>query len=540
MKSNKTRKPNKLNRRTFVRNTGIIVTGMMLGCSKDDDDDDDNMPDPTEGEGLENYTSALVIGSGFGGAVSALRLGQAGVQTTVLERGKWWPIRDDGDTFSPLAAPDQRSSWLTTESIGPIGITTTFEKYTGVLERIRFPGMDTYMGSCVGGGSVVYGGITIAPDDGLFAQVFPSEIDLGALKSTYFPRVQQMMGAVPIPDDLLNDSEYFQFVRTGVSQAENIGLNIEYFSSVYDWDIIKEEIAGTKVAAAIKGEILYGVNSGAKKSLDQNYLPAAEATGNVTIKALHQVDTIEQIEDGYYKVAVQLLNETGDVTEEKIFHCKYLFMGAGSVGTTRLLMRSRELGLLPNINETLGEGWGTNGATMGIRSGLSQLTGDNQSSPSSSAAYDFANAVAPTVLDMANLPTGFECSCLIHLGLTLDPTRGRFTYNPASNDIDLDWPGSTIPRDALADVFNRLNAANGGEIGNFFLPDIKDDLTYHPLGGAVMGQTCDFTGRVFGHENLYVMDGAFIPGSAACANPSLTIAGIAEMNIEKIIAEDIA
>ncbi len=523
-------------RRYFLRLMALTTAGIIVGCK--DDEGEDNLPKPADI--YDNYRSAIVIGSGFGGAVSALRLGEAGIQTTVLERGKWWKVKPEGDTFSDLVVPDNRSTWLGTESIAPIGLKVDFpEKHVGVLERIQYDEIDVYGGACVGGGSVVYGGITIAPEESLFQRVFPSEIDYNELNSTYFPRVIQMLDAKPIPDDLLNDSPFFQFVRTSVEQAKKIGLPIEYFASVFDWDIIKQEIAGEKTPAAIEGEILYGVNSGAKKSLDTNYLPAAEATGHVTIEALHQVRDIEQLEDGIYKINVEVLNEQGEIIEEKAFHCTYLFMGAGSVGTTRLLMRSKEKGLLPNINDTLGTGWGSNGTTMGSRSNLSEITGAKQSSPSSSAAYDFNNSVAPTVLDMANLPLGFDCNCLIYLGLTLDENRGVFEYDPSIDDIKLNWSNNGVPKAALEDVFNRLNAANGGENGVFALPEVKDNLTYHPLGGAVMGETCDFYGRVKNYSNLFVMDGALIPGSAACANPSLTIAGIAERNIEKIIEKDI-
>lgn len=56
---------------------------------------------------------SLVIGSGFGGAVAALRLTQAGVRTLLLERGRRWPIQADGNTFSKFEDPDERCAWLT-------------------------------------------------------------------------------------------------------------------------------------------------------------------------------------------------------------------------------------------------------------------------------------------------------------------------------------------------------------------------------------------------------------------------------------------
>ncbi|WP_421121635.1 GMC oxidoreductase [Aquihabitans daechungensis] len=66
-----------------------------------------------------------------------------------------------------------------------------------------------------------------------------------------------------------------------------------------------------------------------------------------------------------------------------------------------------------------------------------------------------------------------------------------------------------------------------------------DPATFHPLGGAVIGKVCDGYGRVLGQSGLYVNDGALIPGSTACANPSLTIAALAERNIRQILRKDL-
>src|SRR5215472_10212435 len=61
---------------------------------------------------------ALVIGSGFGGAIAALRLAQAVIQTLVLERGIRWPITPAQDTFATFEKPDGRAAWLSTKSVG--------------------------------------------------------------------------------------------------------------------------------------------------------------------------------------------------------------------------------------------------------------------------------------------------------------------------------------------------------------------------------------------------------------------------------------
>jgi len=64
-------------------------------------------------------------------------------------------------------------------------------------------------------------------------------------------------------------------------------------------------------------------------------------------------------------------------------------------------------------------------------------------------------------------------------------------------------------------------------------------VTYHALGGAVIGKVCDGYGRVLGQRGLYVNDGALIPGSTGCVNPSLTIAALAERNIDHVVRNDL-
>src|SRR5688500_9303872 len=78
---------------------------------------------------------ALVIGSGFGGAVAALRLAQAGIPVTVIERGKRWPITDEQNTFSTIFKPDGRSAWLSPRTVLPGTDTTPINVFPGVLDR---------------------------------------------------------------------------------------------------------------------------------------------------------------------------------------------------------------------------------------------------------------------------------------------------------------------------------------------------------------------------------------------------------------------
>jgi cholesterol oxidase len=114
----------------------------------------------------------------------------------------------------------------------------------------------------------------------------------------------------------------------------------------------------------------------------------------------------------------------------------------------------------------------------------------------------------------------------------LPPAVGEFNYDPATGNTNLKWPPLTDPR--LSDFFTgsqrMLNVLNEKNTDGDFRPQTllyAPTLTGHPLGGATLGAVCDQYGRVRRHHGLYVVDGAFIPGSTGIVNPSLTIAAMA-------------
>jgi cholesterol oxidase len=514
---------NQLNRRQFIQTA--LVSAAALGTS--------SVRARLSFPDREREVEALVIGSGFGGAVASLRLGDAGIETLVLERGKRWPITAAGDTFSNKENPDGRSTWLSTmTNLPPPLPTTPIDIFTGVLDRKVSGGLNIYSGAGVGGGSLIYGAIMIQPDRKHFYQVFPRNVDYEILDRTYYPRVKAMLGATPIPQDILQSDAYLSS-RILKQQAENAGLEAFTPDIAINWDIVREEMRGTKVASVIAGEVYYGVNSGAKNSLDRNYLQQAENTGYVQIEPLHVVTSIEEAGNGKYRVHANQIDERGAVIAKKTYVCRYLFLAAGSVGTTELLVRAKATGKLPRLNNTVGKFWGTNGDSNTVMVN-GTLTNINLGSPGVIAVRDFSNDDAPVLLETFQalaLPQGL----IAVLGLAITRPEGQFSYNPATDSVDLNWPANSAENTriskALTDVFNRLNEKNGTVLA----APTDRTFTAHPCGGAVIGETCDQHGEVFGHANLFVMDGALIPGSAGCANPSMTIAALAERNIDRFL-----
>jgi cholesterol oxidase len=513
-----------LNRRKFIQASLATAGGLSLPAAR---------AGSAEGG---SYVEAIVIGSGFGGAVAALRLGEARIDTLVLERGKRWPITPAGNTFSNKENPDGRSTWLssTTNLPNPPFQTFPVDVFTGVLDRkiAVDSGLAAFSGAGVGGGSLVYAGITIQPTEELFFKVFPRTLDYQQLSRVYYPRVRAMLGATPIPNDILQTPAFLS-ARLLMEQATKAGLTVTKPDMAFDWNIVRQEIAGTKVPSVIAGEIYYGTNSGAKNSLDHNYLPQAEQTGHVQINPLHQVTSIGQSQRGY-RVFANEINEQGQIIAQKSFECRYLFLAAGSLGTSDLLLRAQAQRTLPNLTDAVGQFWGPNGDSItGIVT--PQQTNINLGTAGVVTINDFNNPIAPVSLEVFSAVPFASAGVIFVLGQQISKPEGHLAFNQSTQSVDLFWPSPTPDTSnnaaAITETYNRLNKANGTSLAG----PVDSLICAHPLGGAVIGAVCDNFGEVIGHRNLFVMDGALIPGSAGCANPSFTIAALAEQGMDHFL-----
>ncbi|MET9296617.1 GMC oxidoreductase [Streptomyces sp. NPDC003077] len=496
------------------------------------------------------FVPALVVGTGYGSAVTALRLGEAGVSTLMLEMGQLWDKPGpDGKIFNKMTSPDRRSTWFKTRTQAPLATflwldvaNRDIEPYAGVLDKVNLGQMSVYVGRGVGGGSLVNGGMAVTPLRSYFQEMMP-QVDAGPMYDRYFPRANAMLKVNNIGKDFFESTEYYQFARVSRSAADKAGLRTAFVPNVYDFAYMEKEAAGTAPKSALDTEVIYGNNHG-KNSLDKTYLAAALGTGKVTISTLHRVTAIRQEKDGTYVVSAEQIDPLGKVLARKEIGCRHLFLGGGSLGTTELLLRARETGTLSGLNEAVGAGWGGNGNIMtGRANHVWNPTGSKQSAIPVLAIDDWANPTHPVFAEIAPMPAGLETWVSLYLAITKNPERGRFTYDKATDKLGLNWTRdqNTPSVEAARSLFDRVNKANVtmyrydlfGDTRNF-----ADDFTYHPLGGCVLGQATDLYGRVKGYQNLYVTDGSLIPGSLG-VNPFVTITALAERNVERVIAEDV-
>ncbi|NMM86331.1 cholesterol oxidase [Rhodococcus sp. SRB_17] len=479
----------------------------------------------------------VVIGSGFGGGVTALRLAEAGVPVTLLERGIRWPSGPDADTFPQPANPDKRILW---HQSNPqlFGKPAIFEPYAGLLETVVGDNMTTVCAAGVGGGSLVYQGMTLQPAESVFNTHFPEQLDYAVMDRVHYPRVAKMLQIAVAPDELVNSPNY-EAARIFARNASRSGLPVSKIPMPIDWNFALAELRGEMKPSYTNGDGALGVNNGGKHSVDVTYIAAAEATGLVKVETLHQVTDVERAPDGRWRVYVDRTDVTGRVLENKILTTKALVMAAGSANTTKLLVRAGAQGRIPDLPDELGGGWGTNADRIYIWSDPTENFGSTQGGPVVYGSRNWDNPdSAFTVIQASFPPVPFDAHSTVMVGFGVSEDRGRFVWDSARGEAVLRWPkdgDSAIQRGHIAPAVQKIAGATG------LLTDTNLLLssTWHPLGGACMESVCDLEGRVHGQRGLYVLDGALMPGNSAACNPSMTIAAVCERALDYIVKEDV-
>ncbi|MEZ8128253.1 GMC oxidoreductase [Enterovibrio norvegicus] len=504
---------------------------------------------------LSYHYPVLIIGSGFGGAVSALRLGQAGIKAAIIERGNRWPLSKHRKIFAYDMIADGRMFWHRETTTFPALTyqlpffnaiqTKSIDKFCGVLDIIDRQGenyrggSDILLGTAVGGGSVIYTGVKAVPKQAYFERLFPADITFNEMVNIYYPRVKSVLNYSQMPNDIYN-SLSFKHCRDWDREAAKTGYHSYKIDGNWDWNVVREEMTGHSLPSSTLGLTNFGNSNGCKQSLDQNYIPMAEATGNVTVHHNHEVKEISRNGD-LYELDIVEYDPYGEIIHQKTVTCDKLIMAAGAYHTPRMLVRAKAKGTLPELNEFVGKNWGDNGNRMAFRQSLFGLPqGGPQASPSPSAIYVKDYGESPIVAENWANAAIADVGVSMSLAVTADfNNRGYFYYDGAKDDAVLHYP-KALEADAtnsMRKVNTNMARRNWQRLG---APGF-DDVIFtgaHPVGGMEIGKATDMYGRVKGLPNMYVMDGALIPGNTGGANPSLTIAALAERNIEKVIQED--
>jgi cholesterol oxidase len=297
----------------------------------------------------------IIIGSGFGGAVHACRLAQAGRAVLVLERGRRWdpseyPRSGDDAWFYDMDEPHRQNGWLDLRPLGEVWVA---------------------QGAGVGGGSLIYANVVIDAKPEVFDAGWPAEITYDALRPHY-ETVAEVMNTQVLPDNQLTPR--FELMREAAAKTgaadrfRKVDLAVSFDPEGRYPGIRPTSAAPTRTFTNAQGRKQgYCVHCGncdigckarAKNTLDLNYLAMAEDAG-AEIRPLSVVSDITAEGDGF---AVRYDDVSGGERVPRVVRAPRVVLAAGSLGSTEILFRSRDgRGGLPNVSRALGLNWTSNG-----------------------------------------------------------------------------------------------------------------------------------------------------------------------------------
>jgi cholesterol oxidase len=549
----------------------------------------------------------IIVGSGYGGSIAAYNLSRRRIPNLVIERGRWWKVEDTtanepfpiapevlnpNDQNPATEAGDRRVAWrrpvcggnlyMTFPGFGP----DLCAPSTGLLElvnagpqaggsigdaspRIKTEGISALVAAGVGGGSLVNNGVTFAPTKLTWDVAYPPaqlphmQQVWKELNTVYFKRALTRLDPEAPPLDVVS-TPYYEGTRTlydffgqlgyPVLDPKNKATENQHRSLapvIVDWDAVRDELEGARVPSAINGEAWWGINSGAKKSLDtpESYLGKAVASGRTEVKALHTVSEISYDPSSkLYTVTAVQTDEAYNTLATLKFLTPNLIMSAGSIGTTKLLLRARDKGTLPNLNGHVGTLFSNNGNTGGFAFVKPGTTGPanelKQGGPAGVKVLDTSVPNNPIVLE--NLPqprpTLFQFVPQLQpfygavevVGIGVPTQTGTFTYDKVNDIVTLSWPAGAAHNvwTRFYDIWSKFPGFLVTQADGTKAPVLNEaaatGFTLHPLGGIPIGLATDMKCGLKGYDGLYAVDGSIVPGSAAVANPSALIAALSE------------
>jgi len=487
---------------------------------------------------------AIVVGSGFGGAVCAARLVERGMRILILERGPFW-----GPLQRSRPARDRREL-----PRGPVGSRKLLRSVRvarngrhieklihadGLLELHAFEHLTSLTASGVGGGSHIYTGILEEPPAEFFDS-FPPEIT-GAEMHPYFERVRQMLRPAPVPEPPQKDRVFERAVRAaGLPAAEYPELAIAWGKNPRQPQKLINAAGVEQFSSTWQGDVFVGCEDGSKTTLDLTYIPLALRHG-AELRPLCEVLAIGQGDRGY---DVRYRDHRSRQLRQE--SAPRLILAAGGLNTQRLLFAARDRRrTLPALPATLGQHFAPN-ADFTTLLWRTKLLDDSSRGPSFGAFSRItAGGVHRFLLGEVGLPVqalrlpGFLVRPLLRSTLLFCMGREASTGTTGFDGTGLTTAVGRSLDPALYDEMEQAvtRVARHYQPARLFLGLLTDTdrdglFTVHPLGGCSMGRSAedgftDHRGEVFGHRGLFVADGSLYPRSPGIA-PSMTIAALAE------------
>ncbi len=536
----------------------------------------------------------VIVGSGFGGSVSAMRLTEKGYSVLVLERGKRFEDKDFPKTNWNLP----KYLWLPAL------------RFHGFFEMTFMNGLLAMHGSGVGGGSLGYGNVLIEPDDRLFASPSWSHLnDWKTVLQPHYESARKMLGVTRNPRlthadqigkqiaESLGYGHTFESLPVGVFFGEeNVKVADPYFHGE----------GPERVGCNFCGGCMVGCRFGAKNTLMKNYLYFAEKNGAEVRAEVKVVDirplTLDDhsqnmvkgpstiVNDARYAIVYQ--SSTAFIKRKQTIYAKNVIVSAGTLGTLELLFRCRdETKSLHRISGQLGNRVRTNSENiLGVTARKPGVDYSKGIAISSIFNADEVTRVEPvrfndgssfirvlsapiiegtnsmlmrfvkTFWDILIHPWDFFygkifshwarlTTILLVMQTEENLTRIRlgrsfFTFGRKGLVVqhEKEHSAESLP---LAHTITRAFAekVDGVSATSFTDSLFNFPTTAHLMGGVPFGTSeadgvIDLDFQVFNYPGLYVVDGSVMPANPG-VNPSLTITALAEYAMSKIQSKQV-
>jgi cholesterol oxidase len=512
----------------------------------------------------------VVIGSGFGGSVAALRLREKGYRVCVVERGRRFAAADFARTNWNL----RRYLWMPRLGLrGP--------QQLSLLRHVLL-----FRGAGLGGGSLVYSGVLVEPPPAFFeAPAWRDLCDWRAELAPHFETVRRTIGVTASPHRTAPDVELEALARArgGDGAVRDVPIGVLLGAPGEEGREVPDPYLGGRGPArrtcTLCGGCMVGCRFDAKNTLDRNYLYLAEQLGT-EIRTETEVRRVEAMAADPAGAAGYRI-----VTARGAIRARGVVFAAGALGTQELLLRCREEGALPRLSARVGAEVRVNNEDI-LFVTTRRPDADSTRAPCASARVQLpndTNALAvrfskgSSMMGMLGWPATGAGGAAGALGrfarwlltrplatlallfkrrwaertigligmqraegaLRIRRGRGLFTLfrrGLVSEAVaDRPVPHQLPEVRALA---RQLAAATDGVPQHLLTSALGITATAHLFGGCVIGRgpddgVVDADQRVFGYQNLYVCDGSVIPANPGTA-PSLTIAAMAERCMTKI------
>ena len=523
----------------------------------------------------------IIIGSGFGGSVSAHRLSEKGYSVAVLEKGK----RHRAEDFPKTNMNVRKFIWA------------PFAKCFGIQKITLFKNVFILSGVGVGGGSLVYANTLMKPKSGFFKDPAWSGLaDWETVLEPHYATARRMLGATTNTHFFAGD-EILKSVGKQIGCGDTFDtVDVGVYFGKPDTTVPDPYFGGKgpdRTGCNFCGGCMVGCRYGAKNTLDKNYLYLAEKNGTQifaeteVVKVVPEKNGSGEIE-GYRVETRKSTSWFGG--PRQTFKAKKVIFSGGVLGSVKLLLENKHIhGTLPNISNQLGRVIRTNGESLVGATAVGEPKGFSKGIAITSAIHPDEQ----TKVEVVRYSQGSDFMRLLAVPLTgpgsmlVRPIKMAWTtLRHLKNALQLwghrDWANNTIillvmqqidnqiafgikrawyrlftrsfgsvktglPRiPAYIAVADRAARVAADLIGGFpqmafSEPLLNAPATAHILGGAKISATAedgvvDRYCRIHGYPDLYVVDGSIIPANLG-VNPSLTITTLAEYAMAQIPAK---